>query len=63
MGAMYRWHLATFIGGLWDIPTPVEQVLEDCVVETHVKIGALREKRWLPNSIQGKHRAHVAPAV
>ena len=39
---MYPWCVAAFSSGLWNILTPVDQVLDGRIVQTKVKIDALR---------------------
>ena len=63
LGTMYRWCVAALSSGLWNIPTPVDQVLDGCVIQTHVKIDALCEQRWPPEQHPGKKSGHVTPAV
>ena len=41
LGIMYRWCVAAFSSGLWNITTPVDQVLDGHIVQMHVKINAL----------------------
>ena len=41
LGTVYRWCVAAFSSVLWNILTPVGQVLDGRVVQTHVKIDAL----------------------
>ena len=40
LGTMYRWCVVAYNRGLWNIPTAVEQVLDDHAAQTHVKIEA-----------------------
>ena len=46
LGTMYRWNVAAFNSGLWNIPTPADQVLNSCIVQMHVKIDALCGQQW-----------------
>ena len=43
LGTMYLWYTATFSSGLWNIPTPVDQVLDGHILQMHVKIDTLCE--------------------
>ena len=56
-GWPYRWTAVVCCSALWNIPTPIDQVMEGRVVQTHVKIDALCEQQW--EEIQ----VHVTPAV
>ena len=53
---MYRLCVATFSSGLWNIVTPLDQILDGRVIQTDVKIGARTASRE-------EIREHVAPAV
>ena len=44
---------------LWNIPTPVDQILDSCIVQTHVEIDALCELRWLPEQHPGKRSGDI----
>ena len=48
---------------LLNIPTPVNQVLDDSVKQTHIKIDALCEKLWPPNSILARNTGKCYPAA
>ena len=63
LGKMYQWCVATFSSGLCHIPRPVHQVLESLIIQMYVKINALCEQWWPPNSIQEEIWAHVAATV
>ena len=56
---MYRWCIAAFNSGLWNIATPIEQVLDGRVVQTHVKINALCKQRWPSQQHPRKNSGHV----
>ena len=58
LGTMIRLCVAAFSSGLWNIPTPVRQVLGR-VVQTHVKIDAFCEQRWPPEQHPGKKSGHM----
>ena len=60
LGTMYRWYVADFSSGLWNIPTPIDQVLDGRVVQTNVKIDALCEHRWPPEQHPGKKSEHMS---
>ena len=51
---MYRWHVAAFSCGLWNICTSVDQVLDGYLIHTHVKIEALCGQRWSTEQHQGR---------
>ena len=59
LGTMYRWCVAAFSSGLWNIPTPVDQVLDGRVIQTHVKIDAFCEQRWPTKQYLGKKSGHM----
>ena len=59
LSRMYRWCIAAFSSGLWNIPTPVAQVLDGRVIQTHVKIDVLCEQRWQPEQYPGKKSVHM----
>ena len=60
LGTIYRWWVLAFSSGLWNIPTtPVDQVLDGRVVQTHVKIDALCKQRWPPEQHPGKKCRHI----
>ena len=64
LGPMYRWCASVFSSSLWNIPTPIDHVLDGRVVQTRVKIDALCEQRRLPEQHAGKKiLAHVAPVL
>ena len=44
---------------LWDIPTPANEVLDGYEVQTHIKIDALYEQRWLPEQHPRKKSGHM----
>ena len=44
---------------LWNIPTPLDQVLDGCIVHMHVKIDTLCEQRWPPEQQPGKKSGHM----
>ena len=54
LGTMYRWSVTDFSSSLWNIPAPVDQVLDDRVVQIYVKIDALCEQEWPPEQQPGK---------
>ena len=56
---MYRRFVAAFSCGLWNIPAPVDLVLDGRVVQTHVKIDAFCEQRWPPEQHPGKKSGHM----
>ena len=62
LGTMYRWCVDAFNTGLWNIPTPVDQVLHGRVIQTHVKIDTLFEQWWPPEQHPEEIRVRVAPA-
>ena len=55
LDTMYRWCITAFNSGLWNIPTPVNQVLDGHTVQTHVKIDAVCEHGGCLNCIQGRN--------
>ena len=59
LGTVYRWCVAVFISSLWNIPTPVNQVLDARIVQTCVKIDALCEQRWPPKQHPGTKSGHM----
>lgn len=59
LGTMYRWCVAAFSSGLWNIPTPVDQAPDVRVVQTHVKIDALCEQRWPTEHHPGTKSGHM----
>ena len=59
LGTMYRWCVAAFSSDLCNIHTPVDQVLDGRVVQTHVNIDALCEQRWPPEQHPGKKSGHM----
>ena len=59
LGTMYRWCVAAFNNGLWNIPTPVDQVLDDRIVQMQVKIDALCEQQWPPEQHPRKKSEHM----
>ena len=49
--ASHIWHNVSWVcrcfqNGLWNITTPVDQVLDGRIVQTHFKIDAVWEQRW-----------------
>ena len=52
LSTMKRWCVAAFCSGLWDIPTPVDQILDSHIVWTH-------EQWWLPEQNPGKKSGHI----
>ena len=48
LGKIYRWCVTAFSTGPWNISIPVDQVLEDWMIETHVQIDASCEQWWPP---------------
>ena len=63
LGKMYQWCVGNFSNSLWNIPTPVDYVLDGLVIQTHVKIDALYEQRGSRTASREEIRSHVAPAV
>ena len=59
LGTVYRWCVADFSSDLWNIPTPIDQVLDGHIVQSHVKIDALCEQWWLPKQHPGKKSRHM----
>ena len=53
LGTIYRWRVAAFSSSLWT--TSVAQIPDGRLVQMHVKIDALCEQQWRPNSIQGRN--------
>ena len=61
---MYRWCIAAFSSGLWNIPTPVDQVLDDRLVQTRVKIDIIvRAAVAARTASKEEIRAYGAPDV
>ena len=60
LGTMYQWCVAAFSSGLWNIPTPVHQVLDGRVVQTHVKIDSLCKQSWPPEQHPGKKSEYMS---
>ena len=60
LGTMYWWCVAAFCSGLWNIPTPIDQVLDGHVVQMHIKIDALCEQQWVPEQHPGEKSGHCA---
>ena len=60
---MYLRCVAALSSGLWNIPTPVDQVLDGRVIQTHIKIDALCEQRWPPERHPGKKFGHMLPML
>ena len=56
---MYRWCVAAFISGLWNIPIPIDQVLTSHKVQMHVKTDALCKQQWPPKQHPGKKSRHM----
>ena len=48
LGTVYQWYVTAFSSGLWNIPTPINKVLDSRVVQMHVKIDTLFKQWWLP---------------
>ena len=65
IAAHIRHNVSAFSSGLWNIPTLLDQVLDDRVLQTHVKIEELSEQREVAVQTTSREeiRAHVAPAV
>ena len=64
LGTMYQWCVAAFSSGLWNIPTPVNQILDGRVVQTYVKIDAfVRAAVVVLTASKEEIRVHIAPAV
>ena len=61
LGTVYRWCVAAFSSGLWNIPIPIDQVLDGYVIQMHIKMDALRKQWWPPEQHPGKKS--IAPAV
>ena len=59
LGTMHRWCVAVFSIGLWNIPIPVDQVLDGRVIQTHAKVDALCEQRWPSEQNPGKKSGHM----
>ena len=59
LGKMNWRCVAAFSSGLWNIPTPVNQVLDCQVVQMHVNIDALCEQQWLPEQHSWKKSGHM----
>ena len=53
--AQYRWCVPTSSSGLWNIPTPIDRVLDGHIVQMHVKIDALHDEWWPPDSTQERN--------
>ena len=51
--------VAAFSCGLLNIPTPVDQILDGCIVQTHVKIYALCKQRWPAEQHPEKKSGHM----
>ena len=56
----YRWCVAAFSSGLWNIPTPLDQVLDGLVVQMHINIDTLWEQQWPPKQHSGKKSGYSA---
>ena len=52
---MYRWCVAAFSSDLWNIPTPVDQILDGHIVWMHVKIMNCASSSGHLNNIQGRN--------
>ena len=52
LGTMYQSCVAAFNSCLWNVPIPIDQVLDDRIVQMHVKIAG---SGGHPNSIQGRN--------
>ena len=61
--SMYWWCVTGFNSGLWKIPTPIDQVLDRCIIQMQVKIDALCEQWWLPKQHPGKKSGHMLHLV
>ena len=59
LGTMYRWYVVAFSSGVWNIPTPVDQVLDCHVIQIHIKIYAFCEQWWQPKQHLGKKSRHM----
>ena len=59
LGTMYQWCVTAFSSGLWNIPTPIDQVLDCHVVQTHIKIDALFEQLWLDPGKKSGNMLHL----
>ena len=56
---MYQWCVAAVSSGLWNIPTPVDQVLDDCIAQMHVKINTLCKQKWLYSGKKSRHMLYL----
>ena len=56
---MYWWCVAAFSSSLWNIPTPIHQVLDGRIVQTHIKIDAFCEQWWWHEQHPGKKSGHM----
>ena len=59
VGTVYRWCVVAFSSGLWNIPTPMNQVLDGHLVQMHVTIDALWKRGWPPEQHPEKISGHV----
>ena len=55
LGTMFWWCVATFSSGLWNIPTPVNQVL----IKMHIRIYTLCVQQWPHKKHPGKKSGHM----
>ena len=46
LDTLYRWCVAAFSSGLWNITSPFYQVLDSHIVQMHVKFNSLCEQQW-----------------
>ena len=53
LGAMHRWSVVVFSNCLWNIPTPVDQVMGGCVIQRTSKSTHCAGSGGRTNSIQG----------
>ena len=60
---MYRWCVAAFSSGLWNIPTPVDQVLDGHIVQTHVRVEHCRAAVAVRTASREEIREYVVPDV
>ena len=59
LGTINRRCVSAYSCGLCNIPTPIDQVLDGPIVQTHVKIDALCELRKPPEQHPGKKSWHM----
>ena len=58
LGTMYRWCVAAFSNGLGNIPTPIDQVLDDHVIQTIVWAAVATGTAY-----REEIQPHIAPAM